>query len=98
MSLLMVPDFQINKLFTEKSYLWYLKGQCHEIFELWFFSLNNSIWAPHHGLKPFQIWLRIREVIRQSRCLGGAKDTVEANTTDSAMQTWFKITRPQRCH
>jgi hypothetical protein len=29
-----------------------------------------------HGLKPFCIWVRIREVIRQSRCLSGVNVNV----------------------
>jgi hypothetical protein len=35
-----------------------LKGRCYEIFDLWCFSSNNSIWALIHGLKPFCKWLR----------------------------------------
>jgi hypothetical protein len=30
-----------------------LKGQCHEIFDLWFFSSNNPIWAPDSRVKAF---------------------------------------------
>jgi hypothetical protein len=30
-----------------------LKGQCHEIFDLWFFSSNNPIWAPDSCCKIF---------------------------------------------
>jgi hypothetical protein len=30
-----------------------LKGPCHEIFDLWFFSSNNSIWAPDTRIKAF---------------------------------------------
>jgi hypothetical protein len=43
-----------------------------------------------HGLTPFCIWLRIRKVIRQSRCLSGVNDTAGDASADSAMQTWFK--------
>jgi hypothetical protein len=32
---------------------WALKGQCHEIFDLWFFSSNNLIWAPDSRVKAF---------------------------------------------
>jgi hypothetical protein len=31
----------------------YLKGPCHEIFDLRFFSSNNSIWAPDPRVKAF---------------------------------------------
>jgi hypothetical protein len=37
-----------------------LKGQCHEIFNPWFFNQTIPPRALIHGLKPFQIWLRIR--------------------------------------
>jgi hypothetical protein len=30
-----------------------LKVPCHEIFDLWFFSSNNSIWAPDTRVKAF---------------------------------------------
>jgi hypothetical protein len=30
-----------------------LKGPCHETFDLWFFSSNNSIWAPDTRVKAF---------------------------------------------
>jgi hypothetical protein len=30
-----------------------LKGPCHEIFDLWFFSSNNSIWAPDTRFEAF---------------------------------------------
>jgi hypothetical protein len=36
-----------------------LKGQCHEIFDLWFFP-SIPPRALIHGLKPFRIWIRIR--------------------------------------
>jgi hypothetical protein len=43
------------------------------MFDLWNFSSNNPIRA------PFQIWLRIREVIRKkSRCLSGVNETAKA--------------------
>jgi hypothetical protein len=31
----------------------YVKGPCHEIFDLWFFSSNNPIWAPDSQVKAF---------------------------------------------
>jgi hypothetical protein len=55
-----------------------LKGQCHEVFDLWFFHQTIPPGALIHGLKHFCIWLRIREVIRQSRCLSGVIDTAGA--------------------
>jgi hypothetical protein len=51
------------------SYFFYLKGPCHEIFDLWFFSSNNSIWAPDTRVKAFCIWLRIRGDIQLSNQL-----------------------------
>jgi hypothetical protein len=44
------------KIFHRYIYLCYvitLKGPCHEIFDLWFFSSNNSIWAPDTRFKDF---------------------------------------------
>jgi hypothetical protein len=44
---------------------WDLKGPWHEIFDLWFFSSNNSPYRPlGHGLKPFSIWIIIRRTNR----------------------------------
>jgi hypothetical protein len=37
-----------------------LKGQCHEIVDLWFFHQSTPPRALTHMLKPFRIWLRIR--------------------------------------
>jgi hypothetical protein len=42
----------------------FLKGECHEIFDLWFFHQTIPPGPLIHGLKPFCIWLRIREDIR----------------------------------
>jgi hypothetical protein len=36
------------------------KGPCHEIFDLWFFSSNNSIWAPDIRVTAYwNTWLCI---------------------------------------
>jgi hypothetical protein len=37
-----------------------LKGQCYEIFDLWFFHQSTPPRALTHRLKPFHIWLHIR--------------------------------------
>jgi hypothetical protein len=37
---------RLKKLKINKWKIYNLKGQCHEIFDLWFFSSNNPIWAP----------------------------------------------------
>jgi hypothetical protein len=37
------------------------------------------------------------KVIRQSCYHSGVNDTAVADTADSAMQTWFKSTKTQRC-
>jgi hypothetical protein len=55
-------EFQKNKMFQYTVQI--LKGQCHEIFDLWFFYQTNSPRPLIHGLKPFCIWLGIREDIR----------------------------------
>jgi hypothetical protein len=41
-----------------------LKGQLHEIFDLWFFHQSTPPRALTHRLKPFRIWLRIRRANR----------------------------------
>ena len=49
-----------GRFFVWKSIEWHgiqimfnysLKGQCHEIFELYFFPLNEPIWAPDKQAK-----------------------------------------------
>jgi hypothetical protein len=75
-----------------------LKGTVSRDFRPLVFSSNNPIWPLIHGLKPVRMWLRIREVIRQSRCLSGVMGTAVANTAVLAMPTWFKITKSQWCH
>jgi hypothetical protein len=41
-----------------------LKGQCHEIYDPWFFHQSIPLGPLIHGLKPFQIQIRIRGDIR----------------------------------
>jgi hypothetical protein len=41
----------------------FFKGQCHEIFDPWLFQQTIPPRALSHGLKPFRIWLRIRDEI-----------------------------------
>jgi hypothetical protein len=54
-----------------------LKGQCHEIFNLWFFHQSTPPRALTHRLKPFCIWLRIRQENRHYSSFLGVNDTVE---------------------
>jgi hypothetical protein len=55
-----------------------LKGQCTRFSTSGFFFHQTTRSGPLiHRLKHFRIWLRIREVIRQSRCLSGVNDTAE---------------------
>jgi hypothetical protein len=57
-----------------------LKGQCHEIFDLWFF--HQVIPPLIHGLKPFWILLRIR------------RDMINFRTQKSCMRCrWPRIHR-----
>jgi hypothetical protein len=46
-----------------------------------------------NGLKYFCIWLRIREVIRQSRCTSGVIDTAGA----ASVVSMTPLVPPQRC-
>jgi hypothetical protein len=51
-----------------------LKGQCHEIFDFWFFHESVS---PKHlsmPLRPFRIFSKIRGDIRGSRCTAGVNN------------------------
>ena len=41
-----------------------LKGQCHEMFDLYFFSLIEPIWAPDKQAKMVFLKIRFREDIR----------------------------------
>ncbi len=52
-----------------------LKGQCHEIFDFWFFSWISFPQALSIPLEPFQIFLKIRGDIRSSRCTTVVVDT-----------------------
>jgi hypothetical protein len=63
------------------SYRFFLKGQCHEIFDLWFFHQTIPPGALIHGLKHFCIWLRIRGVI---------------DTAGSAAVSMTQLVPPQR--
>jgi hypothetical protein len=70
-----------------------LKGQCHEIFDLCLFSSSIPSGPLINRLTHFCIWLRIREVIRQSQCTSGVNDTVGAASVISAMQTFLVLVR-----
>jgi hypothetical protein len=86
----MKRNVQYNQRITKSTSVFF-KGQCHEISDLWFFHQTIPSGHLNHWLKPFWIWLRIREVIRQSRwhsahhCrwLSGINDTTEADTAVS---------------
>jgi hypothetical protein len=68
----------VKRVFEQKFAFSRLKGQCLDIFDLCFFHQTIPSGPLINGLKPFRIWLRICEVIRQSRCLNGVIDTTEA--------------------
>ncbi len=55
--------------------LWYLKGQCHEIFCFWFFHESVSPQLQNIPFRPFRIFSKIRRDIRESRCTTGVNDT-----------------------
>ncbi len=52
-----------------------LKGQCHKIFNFWFFSWISSPKLLSIPLGPFQIFSKIRGDIHISRCTTGVVDT-----------------------
>ena len=43
-------------------YLFILKGQCHEIFDPYFFHLNYSIWVPDRHSKTVQFFFDFTEI------------------------------------
>jgi hypothetical protein len=53
-NIIILPNLHIGSL------KFCLKGQCHEIFDLWFFHQTIPPRALIHVLKPFRIWIRIR--------------------------------------
>ncbi len=52
-----------------------LKGQCHEIFDFWFFCESVSPRPRSIPLGPFRIFSKIRGDICSSRCTTGVVDT-----------------------
>jgi hypothetical protein len=52
-----------------------LKGQCHKIFDFWFFHETVSPKRLSIPLRPSQIFSKIRGDIRGSRCTTGVADT-----------------------
>jgi hypothetical protein len=56
-------------------YFRHLKGQCHEIFDFWFFHESVSPKNLSIPLRPFRIFSKIRGDIRGSRCTTGVNDT-----------------------
>jgi hypothetical protein len=61
--------------FSLSVYFSRLKGQCHEIFGLWFFYESDSPKPLSIPSGPFQILSKIRGDIRSSRCTTGSIDT-----------------------
>ncbi len=51
-----------------------LKGQCHEIFDFWFFHESVSPQPLSIPLESFRIFLKIRGYIRSSRCITSVVD------------------------
>ena len=58
-----------------------LKGQCHEIFELYFFSLIKPIWAPDKQAK--MVFLKNSFSRRYSNLKFEKFDSAQANTARS---------------
>jgi hypothetical protein len=58
-----------------------LKGQCHEIFDFWFFHESVSPKPVSVPLGPFRIFLKIRGDIRKSRCTTDGKIATGINNT-----------------
>jgi hypothetical protein len=52
-----------------------LKGQCHEIFDFWFFSCISFLQAYEYTSTAFSKFFKIRGDIRGSRCTTGVNDT-----------------------
>jgi hypothetical protein len=78
----------------KKAYFFSLKGTVSRDFRpLVFFHQTIPSGPLIHGLKPFRIRLRIREVIRQSRCLSGVNDTAKASLGVSLTS----LNPPERC-
>ena len=62
-------------------YFFSLKGQCHEIFELYFFSFIEPIWAPDKQAKMF--FLKNSFSRRYSNLKFEKIDSAQANTAQS---------------
>ena len=56
-----VQQFSFSPLYPAKS----LKGQCHEIFYLYFLLLIEPIWAPDKQAKMVCLKIRFRGEIRE---------------------------------
>ncbi len=51
-----------------KNTIFLLKGQCHEIFDFWFFSWISFPQAPEYTIRAVSNFSKIRGDIRSSRC------------------------------
>jgi hypothetical protein len=80
-----------------------LKGQCHEIFDHWFFSANNPTWAPDSSVKAFwhmasnsrsysTKWVHHRIQL----CKLGSKSHRTAGAASAV--SLIPLVLPQRCH
>ena len=71
-----------NKFYVNKYINWYtLKGQCHEIFDLYFFSLIEPIWSPDKQAK--MVFLKNSFSQRYSNLKFEKIDSAQANTARS---------------
>ena len=52
-----------------------LKGQCHEIFDFWFFSWISFPQAPEYTIRDISNFSKIRGDIRSSMCTTGVIGT-----------------------
>ncbi len=84
------PDFQ-EGLRTNADPQHSLKGQCHEIFCIWFFSWISFPKPLSIPLGPFRIFSKIRGDIRSSRLTTGINDTgdkIAAGINDTGGNQW----------
>jgi hypothetical protein len=66
---------ETDKITTEPVFLYDLKGQCHEIFDFWFFHGSVSPKPISIPIGSFRIFSKIRGDIRCSRFASGVNDT-----------------------
>jgi hypothetical protein len=91
------PDPSFNKETNYEKPLFlhfcdFLKGQCHEIFCIWFFHESVSPKPLSIPLGPFRIFSKIRGDIRSSRL------TTAINDTGGKISTGINDTGDKFCH